>query len=258
LKCIKSSLGDFDEVKILPLADLHLGDVNCDFRQIQSWLSYIKENENVFTILDGDLMDSAIIGSIGSVYTAEIPPMSQLEQCVKLFEPIRDKTLAVLPGNHEYRIFRSTGIDTTALMCDQLGISDRYSNTSALLFLRFGKDHAAGRHGREVQYTVFCLHGNGGGRKEGAKLQRLVDLSSIVDADIYLSGHTHLPVVAKTSYFRVSVTNNSVSKVPKLFVNCCAALEHGGYGDRMGFKPASTDMPVICLNGRKKQATASL
>ena len=183
--------------------------------------------------------------------------MEQLKHCVRIFEPIKDKILAVLSGNHENRVYKSDGLDITEIMSAQLGISDRYSPTTALLFIRFGK-RATGHHGRPQLYTAYVTHGSGGGRKEGGKVNRLADLASIVDADIYIHGHTHLPLVFKEAFFRVSGSNSSVALVDKLFVNTAAYLNYGGYGDKAGFKPASKRSPVIYLDGRKRDMWAKL
>ena len=102
------------------------------------------------------------------------------------------------------------------------------------------------------------LHGSGGGRKEGAKAIRLADMASIVDADIYCHGHTHLPLIFRESFYRVSGSNSSVALTDKLFVNMGAALNYGGYGDKQGFKPASKATPVIYLNGHKREMWAKL
>ena len=183
--------------------------------------------------------------------------MDQLSQCVKIFEPIKDKILAVLPGNHENRIYRADGIDITEMMCAQLGIASRYSPTTALLFVRFGSGNRKTKF-RPMLYTIYVTHGSGGGRKEGGKINRLADLASIVDADIYIHAHTHLPVIFKNSFFRVSGSNSSVSLVDKLFINTAAALNYGGYGDTQGFKPASKSTPTLFLDGRERKFWAKL
>ena len=155
-------------------------------------------------------------------------------------------------------MYKTDGIDLTELMCSQLGIASKYSSTTALLFIRFGKG-GGGRHtDRPQRYTAYVTHGGGGGRKEGGKVNRLADLASIVDADIYIHGHTHLPLVFKNSFFRVDPCNSSVQIVDKLFVNTAAMLNYGGYGDKQGFKPASKQSPVIYLNGTKHEMTARL
>ncbi len=259
MKAIKCNLPFAEQIEIHPLADLHLGDINSDFKLIMKKIEYIKDNPNAYCILDGDLMDTAIASSVGDTYGASLQPMEQLNQCVKIFEPIKDKILAVLPGNHEHRIYKTDGLDITALLCSQLGIREKYSPTTALLFVRFGK--ATNHHGRKNSkqlYTIYVTHGSGGGRREGGKINRLADLAAIVDADIYIHAHTHLPVLFKESYFRVSGSNSSVAEVEKLFVNTAAALKYGGYGDAQGYKPSSRSNPVIYLNGLQHEMTAKL
>ena len=112
----------------------------CDYKLILDDLEYIKNTPNCYCLLDGDLMDTAIASSIGDTYSSTHNPMEQLQECVNLFAPIKDKIIAVVGGNHENRIYRSDGIDITQLMCNQLGISDRYSPTTALVFIRLGED----------------------------------------------------------------------------------------------------------------------
>lgn len=245
-------------MRILPLADFHLGDIHSDFKKIQEYLAYIKDNDNVFTVLNGDMMDAAIQSSIGDTYGASLQPMEQLAQCVKIFEPIKDKILAVTPGNHEQRIYKTDGLDLTQLMCNQLGIGERYSNTSVLLFIRFGKNNIHFHHGRPVLYTIYCVHGSGGGRTEGGKVNRLMQLGNIIDADIFVHSHTHTPAIVKTGYYRVSAANSSVQKVDKLFVNTAATLDYGGYGELQSYKPTSIEMPIIVLDGTKRGMKAIL
>ena len=255
MKVIKCDLPYAEEIEIHPMSDLHIGDAQCDYKLILERIEYIKNTPNAYCILDGDLMDTAIASSVGDTYGAAIQPMEQLNHCAKLFEPIKNKILAVLPGNHEHRIYKTDGIDTTLLMCSQLGISEKYSPTTALLFVKFGHSK---KHSRPMLYTMYVTHGSGGGRKEGGKVNRLADLSAIVDADIYIHGHTHLPLIFKNSYYRTSAQSMSVALVDKLFVNTAASLNYGGYGDAQGFKPASKQSPIIYLNGTQRKIEAKM
>ena len=255
MKAIRCDLPYAERIEVHPMADLHIGDSQCDFKPIAEKIEYIKNTPNAYCILNGDLMDTAIASSIGDTYAASLQPMEQLKQCVKIFDPIKDKVLACLPGNHEHRIYKTDGIDITELMCSQLGIHEKYSPTTALLFIRFGN---IPKRGRPQLYTAYVTHGSGGGRREGGKVNRLADLASIVDADMYIHAHTHLPLVFRESFFRVSGSNSSVAEVEKLFVNTAASLKYGGYGDKQGYKPASRKSPVIYLNGLKHEMWAQL
>ncbi len=252
---------EHENIELHALSDLHLGDGMSDWFHIKNLLKHIEETPNAYCILGGDLMDTAIASSVGDTYGANLSPMEQLKQCVNLFEPLAKagKILCILHGNHENRIYKSDGIDITALMADQLGLRDKYSPTTALLFIRFGKHRAADKqHGRKVAYTVYVTHGSGGGRKEGGKINRLADLAQIVDADIYICGHTHLPAIFRCGYYRTSMANSSIQMVSKLFVNTAAALNYGGYGDVQAFKPSAKENPIIYLNGTKHEAMAKV
>ena len=115
MKAIKCDLPYAEQIEVHTLADLHIGDAMADFKLIMERIEYIKNTKNAYCILGGDLMDTAIASSVGDTYGANLKPMEQLKQCVKIFEPIKDKILAVLPGNHENRVYRFDGIDITEI-----------------------------------------------------------------------------------------------------------------------------------------------
>ena len=242
----------------MPVGDYHLGDPQSDYKRIISDISYIRDNDDVFCVLNGDLMNSAIKSSISDTYGETLSPMEELQECMKLFEPLKDKILCLVPGNHENRHYRTNGVDMTWLMAKQLGIEDRYSPTTAVVFIRFGELSDKAFHGRKAAYTMYVAHGTGGGRKEGGKINRLADLATIVDCDIYCVGHTHLPAIFKERFARPNMANSSITYCDKLYINTSAKLNYGGYGDYGGFKPASTDTPIIILNGCKKEMRAIL
>lgn len=257
MKVIKHRLGDFEQLQILPLADLHIGDIHSNGQKILEWLKYIEDTPNCYTILNGDLMDTAVKTSIGDTYGATLRPMEQLQQCVKLFEPIREKVLAVQGGNHEARIYRNDGLDVTQMFCNQLQIGELYSPESAIIFLQFGKQSS---HMRcwPMMYTIYCVHGSSNGRKEGSKANRLADLANIIDADIYLHSHTHLPMIMRNSYFRVDIQKKCTVKVDRLFLNTSSSLGYGGYGEVQSYKPNSLETPLIILDGHKRGMRAVL
>ena len=111
---------------------------------------------------------------------------------------------------------------------------------------------------RQMLYTLYCTHGRGGGRKEGAKAIRLADMASIVDADIYIHSHTHMPMIMRQAFFRIDIPNRTSMKVDKLFVNTAANLDYGGYGQVAEFKPNSNRSPIILLDGKHKDFKAIL
>lgn len=258
MKVIKIDLPkELKSVEIHTLADMHIGDKFCDMEAIRSKIDYIKNTPNAYCILNGDLINNATKTSVSDCYAEELTPMEQVEMCVEVLGPIADKVLCATSGNHEKRTWNKEGIDITKLVAMQLGFVERYSPTSCFIFLRVGteKKHAINR---QICYLIFCLHGSGGGRREGGKANRLADMASIIDADIYIHSHTHLPMIMKQGFYRASAQNSSVAKVDKLFVNTAAMLNYGGYGEVFEFKPSSKDSPVIRLSGTTKLFDATL
>lgn len=265
MKTIKIDLPrELENVELHIFADEHFGDEQCDVKRLLQRIEYVKNTPNAYCILNGDILDNATRTSIGDTYTQEFNPMEQLQRAVDIFEPIKDKILCITHGNHENRTYKKEGINLSYLIAKQLGLAERYTPTSAVLFLRFGvvadnhKESNGSGKIRKICYTLYVLHGSGGGRKEGAKAIRLADMASIIDTDIYIHSHTHLPMIMKQAYHRIDPRNNTVALVTKLFVNTAANLNYGGYGEAQAFKPSSKDTPVIYLSGSKKQYEARL
>lgn len=254
MKTIKIDLPrELDTIELHTFADEHIGDEHCDIPRLLERIEYVKNTPNAFCLMNGDIVDNATKTSLGDTYTQAFNPMEQLQRAVEIFGPVKDRIIAITHGNHENRTYRKEGINLSQLIANQLGIPDRYSPTSAVLFIRFGKPSKThGDKNRKTCYTLYALHGSGGGRKEGAKAIRLADMASIIDCDIYVHSHTHLPMIMKQSFFRVDPRNSTVACVDKLFINTAANLNYGGYGEAGEFKPSSKDTPVIYLDGTKK------
>lgn len=254
MKTIKVELDIDKPIEIHLFADEHIGDIHSNYSDIRKRVSEVESNPNAYAILNGDLINNATMNSPSDTYAEAYSPMEQVKICVDLFKPIADKILCVTSGNHEWRTMKETGIDITYFVCAELGISDRYTSESALLFVRFGQTD----RGRPIAYSIYVNHGNGGGRADGGKINKLLAMASIVDADIYIHSHTHLPAIVKKNYFRTSWMNSSVNEITRLFVNTAANLSYGGYGERNEYTPSCTDMPTIYLNAHKKRAEAKL
>lgn len=246
----------WEDATVYTLADLHIGDPHAMLGLIGERLKAIEEDPHGLVVLNGDLMNTALKTSVSDVYSEVMTPMQQINYLVELLRPIKHKIIGCTCGNHEKRIYRNDGIDTMRLVCRELGIEDRYDPDGVLIFLRFGQKKTHKGDDNKQTFSFYVTHGSGGGRKEGAKAIRLADMATIVDADIFLHGHVHLPMVMVQSFYRVNIGNCSTTKVDRLFVNTGATLGYGGYGQAQEFKPASTANPIIKLKAKNKQMRA--
>ncbi len=254
---------DWPHANVYTLADLHIGDPHCDESEVLTRVKAAADDPYGLVVLNGDLMNTALKTSVSDVYGEVLTPMQQITYLVNMLRPIAGKIIGVTAGNHENRVYRNDGIDVTRLVCRELGIEEKYSPEGVLIFLRFGERSRHGGHisdGRNPRqwYSIYATHGSGGGRKEGAKAIRLADMAAIVDADIYIHSHTHLPMVMKQSFFRADSSNCVAKQVQKLFVNTGAAMGYGGYGQSQEFKPASATTPSIHLDAKHKRMSATL
>lgn len=186
-----------NEIEVHVIADVHLSDPNCDIRGVQKRVADIAAKDNAYAILAGDLIDNATRNSIGDIYSTQLSPMEQIQLANKTFAPLKGRILCAVPGNHEERTYRADGIDITWLIANELGAGDRYAPDAALVFVSLGENSRRKSEGRQTTYSIYVNHGNGGGRKIGGKINRLADYAQIVDADVYVCGHTHSPAVFK-------------------------------------------------------------
>ena len=249
MKVIKRDLGvEFKSIKVLALSDFHIGDELCNLKLIKEVLQEVKESDNTFIILNGDLINNATKNSVSDVYSEKLTPMEAIVKLCDLLEPIKDRILVIHPGNHENRTYKDDGIDIIRLVAKQLGIEDRFSDGWWYLYLTLG----LGQKGRPVMYTITGIHGYGGGRKNGGKINNLVEMGDKVIADVYVMGHTHTPIMTRNTIFTPDFQHRTLVKRDKYYLMTNSFLDYGGYGEMLGYTPSTTDHQEMILDGTKK------
>lgn len=255
MKIIKINLNEeqgkkVEKVTIIPIADAHIGDKNSNEKLLKETIERIKTEENTYTILNGDLCNMALKDSKSDVYEESLSPMGQILKVVELLSEIKDKILVITTGNHEDRTLRETNIDVTRLIARELGIEDRYADGWWYLYLTFGND----TKGRAITYGITGVHGYGGGRKSGGKINRLEEMSQTVIANLYLMSHTHKPISTKACIYIPYYQAKSLIKEEMYYLMTNSFLESdGGYAEKMGFPPTNTSITEAQLSGFRKK-----
>lgn len=244
-------------LELVCISDSHIGDPCANEQALMKQIRYVEDTPNCYAIVNGDIMNNATKSSRSDTYTEVLSPMEQIVKAVLTLKPIANKVLAITQGNHERRTARESGIDLMKLIAMELGLDDKYSEGMAYIFLRFGEQNAH-NHYKKVPYAILVTHGNGGGRTVGAKANRLADLVSIADADVYLYGHTHQNIAFKEGFWRVDWHNNNVTMVDRLFVNSGAFLDWGGYAEQAQYRPSVISTPHIFLSGTERRMWVKL
>lgn len=244
-----------DDITIIPIADVHLGDELCNLKLLKSVLQRIKEEPNTYTIINGDLCNMALKNSKSDVYSDSLSPMQQVIKTTELLEPIKDKILVIATGNHEDRTQKETNIDVTRLIARELSLEDRYANGWWYLYLTFGEDNKK----RPVTYGITGTHGYGGGRKSGGKINRLEDMSQVVLADLFLMSHTHKPISTKNCIYVPYYQSKTLTKQEMYYLMTNSFLESdGGYAEKMGFPPSNTSITEAKLYSKKRKVKVTI
>ena len=255
MKIVNKNLGsDYEEINLYVFADLHIGDKDCNVEEIINKVKEVQKDDNAKVILNGDLMNNAIVDSVSDVYGEELIPHEQLNKIIEIFSPIKDKILLVSEGNHEKRTYKKVGISPSRLIAYTLNTT--FVEGAWLLFLSFGKNMS--REDRNTVYSIYGMHGSGGGKRIGSKVNRVEDMTKNIDADIFIHSHLHTPLVATSSRFRVDYRNRISKRIEQLLVITSAFLNFGGYGEESGFSPVSTRFPIINLKGKERKFKAIL
>ena len=244
-----------DDITIVPIADVHIGDKLSNLKLFKEVLQRIKDEPNTYTIVNGDLCNMALKNSKSNVYADSLRPMEQVIKIVDYLEPIKNKILVIASGNHEDRTQKETDIDVTRLIARQLGIEDRYSNSWWYLYLTFGKDNK----GRPITYSITGTHGFGGGKKSGGKINNLESMTNVVIADLYIMSHTHKPISTKGCIYIPYYQSKAITKQEMYYLMTNSFLEsNGGYAEKMGFPPANTSITEAKLGCRVKKLNLTI
>lgn len=227
--------------ELIPIGDTHIGSSVCDIDEIKRAIAYVKEKEGRYVILHGDFIDNGIPGSKTDTLNQTMRMQDQIDLAVKLLEPIKDRILCILDGNHEERTKRVAGVDVTSFMAFRLGVEDIYSSGTGvvMLDLKFGKGLRSGVKTASHHFTVAVAHGAKSGVTVASAANGLEGLQKIiVNADLYILGHTHKILnFIKEVYFINSI--GFLEAKVQYYVNSTAFLKYGDYGKDKLYPPTT-------------------
>lgn len=247
MNIVRIDLGsDVETVNLYPLADIHAGSAHFHSGEFEDYVSEIDKDPNAVVILNGDLINNAVRHGVSDIYEDTLNPQESIDYVYDVLLPIRDKIIGVVPGNHENRTYKATGIDVVRNLSERLGVIQYYDHVANLIFLSFGKSRS--RDNVRNTFSIYHTHGSGGGRTTGGKANKLGRMSDIVQCDVYIHSHTHMPISFKQDFFLASNSNKGISRVSQLYVNTNAYEGYGGYGEAAGYPPSNTEYVTVKLS----------
>lgn len=245
----------FDEdVRIKPLADLHIGSRQFDERLWQTWKASIMPKDLI--VLVGDLIDNGIKTSVSNTYEQTMMPSAQKEWLYKELEPFAEQILCAVGGNHEKRNVREVDEDPLYTVLCRLKREDVYRSNACFVKLRFGEKGARmNRNGvYRPTYNMVVLHGSGGGMYIGSSANKSERFAMAIEgADLMITGHTHKPITFPTARIAFDNKNTTMNKKQLTVVTCSSFLGYGGYALEKMLPPTATVDQQIILSARGKR-----
>ncbi len=168
---------------------------------------------------------------------------SQRIRTRQLFEPVKDKILCLITGNHEESIHLHHQYDFTKNLCRDLDVP--YGGYSCFIDLKL---HRAGTRN---QLVVHSWHGAGCAQTEGARLNRLISFVMSAEANIYLMGHLHacssLPPERLTLRNSQIVNSHMVATMTGSWLTAYTQGQPASYAEMKGYKPSYIGCPCILI-----------
>lgn len=248
------------DITIVPIYDVHLGSRECMEKEFISFIDSIKDKDNVFVILGGDLIDNGTRNSVTNIFRATMSPSTQKREMAKILEPIRDKILCSVSGNHERRSGKDADDDPVYDIMAKLDIEDRHRENMCFLKIQLGKN--AGTRGDSKyrpSYTICVTHGAGGGMLPGATINRNERFGYALDGvDAIIVGHSHKPMISQPGKIVVDKYNNKVSIVPFKVITATSWLNYGDYAAQKMLQPTSHALQTLTLSAYKKEMVVTM
>lgn len=241
IKFITKDLGTSEEIFIIPLSDVHIGEKGFNEKLLDDIIKDVKENDDLYLLLIGDLINNATKNSKSDVYHEVMTPHEQVNFIVDKLKPVRHKILGSVSGNHEDRTSRESGVDLSNVIADFLEIP--YDNSSMVYQIKHGVS-GSGKN----NYIIYTTHGFGGGGTKGAKANKLQKLSELCIADLYIMGHYHDIITFSDSVYIPDTRHDKMVLKTRQYLITGSCVEYGGYAEKMLLRPGRTGYPLIKLS----------
>lgn len=190
------------EYELWGLGDFHLGARACHEELIERVVKRIASNENAYWIGTGDYCDSIVMSDtkrfdpkgladwipIDKLWES---PFLQTERAIEILDPIKDRCLGLLEGNHENELWKRHNQNITAAIANRFKVPFLGYSAWGLIKWRW----KAGKSITTRALSLYAHHGYGGGRTSGGKLNKLSHAGMRFQADITILGHGHDPIL---------------------------------------------------------------
>lgn len=245
-----------EPITIFPISDVHFGALEHLHTEWLDFCKMVEKTPNSYIILGGDLINNNVrTCSFINPYDELVRPREQKKQMVEFLQPIKDKILCCVSGNHEARSMKDDDVDITYDIMAKLDIEDLYRENICFMKIALGQRK---HDDSPIQsYTFAVTHGAGGGIYTGATVNRNERFGNVIDGlDCLVVGHTHKGTITKPSKIVIDRKNDKVSMSHYTVISMTSWLNYGGYAMKKMLLPAHVADPQkikLAMNQGKKR-----
>lgn len=267
IKHISVDMSLFDDCIIMNLGDLHIGDPNCDFQRLITYLTVAKYYPNVIIIMNGDIVNNANnLGKSSSLENA-LSPSNEMRIFYKLLNDpiIKDKIVAITSGNHENgERTKEVGIDMVANMTSGTAFFEKYSRYITRLNIKLKCPYTPTG---SADMVVTVTHGSNLKGKDGKIIDTMIQKEAeIGSSDLIIVNHTHKEVFSVVDKLATRYVDGKKQtyKITTTIYNSPSVVESSGYAKdkMMGLCPTFVKFPRVytlpnhnTLDNTKKENT---
>lgn len=230
-------------IRLYPLACLHVGAKQSDYKFIREHINRIKKDPAARWIYMGDGGECVTLASKGDIHEQLLNPQLQMELLCDLLNPIKDKGLFGVRGNHGGRVYKVSGLSFDHNLCSRLGIPYMGSGTFANFLVN------------RSSYDGYFHHGIQSGISVRSKIAKAEEFGKFIDADMIVTAHSHVAVELHPSAL-LSCDNNAKREYTRLrhqYICGSGYDSRTGYAEDKGYPPLLPAMISIELGGKINQ-----
>lgn len=257
--------GEFDTIIVRPIGDVHMGNPYQDTLYLKALIRDIKDTPNMYWIGCGDYLESNLKRQKhAGVYFDTLTPKEQVDEFVTLFDPIADKCLGLIGGNHDHRVLHDTSFDPARMVAKELGLEDKYVDDGLVIRLQFGTRSLRG--GRRTSkgngacwYTFYVTHGSTGSALISGKALSLQRAGDVCLADVVIGAHVHTEVAFRDIFYTPTQWDkNECSYRERWYVNTGSLVKMGAYARTARYRPTAVGVPRIALDTRREKVSVTI
>lgn len=251
VKILKADLPQHDFIYLVPLSDFHWDEPQSDHEAIRGYVKWIRDHDNAYTLLNGDLVTAPTPTSAANLYemaepggTIEFPSLDQCsDELEELLHPIANRILAACTGGHEFNnLIRHGAPDWTYNLMKRLGREEVYARDGGILLMKTKPLAPTDT----IFFSALFTHGWGSARTRGAKLRKAEYLAEAAEVDMVVISHDHTQNVTRKNTLYIPVWESEKLAVHRVMLVSTGGFRgYGGYPLRAGYQPADLGTPRV-------------